>query len=1309
MNTNKYLSFFVLLLLARTVFGQQSIPVDKLTGRLAVTIPITDATEGSLSAPIYLRYSGGGVKIDATNGTAGLGWDLQAGGAVVRELRGLPDDYSGSGADTRLGWRMSTNAADINGASYPASTCAEETTAYNFISGRGYTRDTEPDLFSFSAPGLSGQFVFDATGQIPKFIPYQDLSIFVNTNATTNQIDSFTITTNEGIVYVFGSKATTTRQTTKPIGGFDPKYFRTNYEYFKTPLTFTSSWGLVSITAPDGSDIVFSYVNSAPETQTDDVNTYNETNVQVNHYTITDQATFHLINQISTALTTINFTWDANLIESIKVTENNFSSEKTYHFTYIKAVDASGPSITPNNRAFLNYVMQEKQCSTYPAYTFSYYGMTLVPGNPSLGLLPYYTVSLPFYDGKKRKDFWGYANATVDAATEAPPIYYTTSSNAERYRIATVAGATLIPGGNRVPTTTVSIVNAASLKDIFYPTGAKATIEYEPNSYVDDLTASTQTGGGIRVSRVTVSDIEHDSQDIITNYEYTQVNGTTSGKLTYRPVFAFADGSITVRSEYNLGPEPDVLYTRTAIRTSGKGKTVYDFLLPAMYSNTLPTAPDWTATVSKMARLSCGVIGNQLNGAYTYPFPPNTNYDFERGLPQTITDFTEAGVEVQKRDFTYTRLPVAAAPIVNIKGLRFEKQENGSYTNYMFGHYTLIANTDKVVATETTSRADEITPANKIVTITNYVYSSVHSLLESMNTTNSASATATENIIYRTKYRYVRDFMTLLTNPNLTDPETAAIVSLNNGARKGTLLETIQTRSVGTLGTSETVIGASLTTYKAFGTKILPNRSLSLLQASGFPLAGTGVAGSPQALAIDNNRYLATSTIQTYSSNGIPLSVIDQRSNKSGVHYGYSNQMAVASIKNAYAEEVVYDGFESGSTNSLGVSSAAGTWAFSFAPESWAGNTAMSLTSTGILSKTGILRGSNKYRASCWVKAVGAATVTFKVTGSTIVNGTMNYNSNFNQWQYLTTDVIMPAGTTFTLDVSANASVIIDEVRFQPFDSEVITSSYNVLYGKSAQINNRGDAVFTDYDVLGRPNFIRNKNKDIVQIKEYRFKAESKPLLNSEFSVEGQFFAGSATQLVSVSNCIGGGLTYQWLANGVLIGTGTLTSAGDQNYIYYTPPATGNLIIKLVVSHPSGAFSETEKVYCIGFPLLTFSLTVTDEDPTAPSSTSYSNCRGGVKTFTVIPTGGGCGTTIGYAWKFQVVGSSNFIFPSATPIVGGGSQIVISSHSDAFGGDYQVFCDISQTCPASGTCLAATSSTQLVSGVDRIPDEPFCQ
>lgn len=1284
MKRNNYLVLLALVANIQLALGQAtSIPVDPLTGKLSLSLPITEVSEGSLTIPVFLRYLSGGVRVTDSDNSAGIGWQLSAGGAVVREVRGLPDDFVGGVGDNRRGWLSSGIGSAIAGFVPGAEDCTGEASDYAVINGRGYIYDTEPDLYTFYGPGINGQFVFGADG-LPKTIPYQDVAI-TKTVGVTGLITSFTITNNVGVAFSFAMQQMITRTANKISGpaGPDPVYFRTQYEYFKTAAAFAGSWNLANVTSPDGNSVSFSYIGF-PETLSSKIAYYapNST-AKTETYSIDDVTNTLLLSEITTSLRKITFEWDEKLITKVILNDLPFQTTKRYFFQYVSAYEGT---ILLQPRHFLKNVIEENSCYVYPSYSFTYYGLNEIPNG-------YSTLDMAFFNNK-RKDAWGFQNATTDPATEAPKIwYYSSQTNADRFRpyfinSADVAEATTSSGTSRAATSVSSIVSVGSIKTVEYPTGSKAVIDYEPNSFFDAAANGPRLGAGIRVKTVTLTDVEHDSDPVVTQYDYTLDGTATSGKILYPPVLAFADGVNIIRTEDNQGPDSYVMYSKTTVKQVGRGKTVYEFNLPGMFPQTADG--DWAATKDRIARTGCPSPGNQASGYNLYPFAPNTNYDFERGLPSAITDFTEAGTEVMKRNFAYQRLPMAA---VGIKGLRFEKQyASPSHTNFVYGLYTMIANTDKVTVTETVQRADELTPANKVTTSTSYAYlptvpTPIHNLLVSVSTTNS------DLVTYKTKYKYAYD---INVNSASANPESNGIFKLRTTGRNGTLIETIQSRNDGV----ETVTGASLTLYKEFGSteivpysvnRVLPFKQLSYPQTSGF----VEVSGNGTAMTYSSTNYIPTTTINTYTPTGFVLSAKDHRENKAGSHFGFSNQLLFASINNAYAEEVAYNGFETTTPYAL----APVTGSLTLVP-GWAGKWALSVTPGQVLARTNISKNGNKYKASCWVNAATAAQITFTVKNGTTAVDTkpLAYNaSDVNQWKFLEVDMnTTTANATFSIEVVSDVAITFDEIRFHPYDATVTSYSYDIINGEIAKVDSRGNAVFTEYDVLGRPQYIRNKKKDIVQAKEYHFRKALASPINTKFSpATGSLEVGQSVQFTSFTNCVG--LTYSWTVinadtEAVLTqGAGTLFESNTRSFFYYTPSSTvGRLKVKLTVSHPVTGFSTTENIFCVIAPSLANSTVnvVTDTTPPDYSTSmedyqySYNSCYNGNKAIS-LSLSGGCASPITYSWFYRRDGQ--------TAINSLGNLASFTLSCNTIGGSFTVWCEISQSCAASSPGCTSTS------------------
>jgi hypothetical protein len=239
------LAIACLMACAHFVTGQS---VDLLTGRAQVSIPLWTISYSDVSVPISIWHHGGAIRVEEGEGSCGLGWNMSAGGAVSRQVRGLPDDYS-LADDDRKGWLLASNANAIavhNFADIPdddLGICTDESLGYTFINSCGRTKDTEPDVFYFNAPGLSGQFVFGTDGN-PKLLTYQDVKIVVTKDAN-GRITQFEITTNRGMKYTFAAIEIVTRKVYKNTPIY-VSHFRTEYLYYQQPLSYTSVWHLSS-------------------------------------------------------------------------------------------------------------------------------------------------------------------------------------------------------------------------------------------------------------------------------------------------------------------------------------------------------------------------------------------------------------------------------------------------------------------------------------------------------------------------------------------------------------------------------------------------------------------------------------------------------------------------------------------------------------------------------------------------------------------------------------------------------------------------------------------------------------------------------------------------------------------------------------------------------------------------------------------------------------------------------------------------------------------------------------------------------
>ena len=239
-------------------------------GKANVTIPLYEITSGEINIPISLTYNTSGIKVSEISSNVGLGWNLNAGGSILKIIRDLSDDdvaanafyYPDDTGDnagaheelvTRLGYHRQTSAISIN-------------TYINAINDWRYLNftppylpeasdmrkmDSSPDFFHVNAPGLSTKFYlkdtnptdyatsFDNRIYDAVFLDHSGVKIdhpiqratttlgrlfsasignpnYHNTSYDTNgttfydydhlDFPSFEITNNNGVKYTFGNK-----------------------------------------------------------------------------------------------------------------------------------------------------------------------------------------------------------------------------------------------------------------------------------------------------------------------------------------------------------------------------------------------------------------------------------------------------------------------------------------------------------------------------------------------------------------------------------------------------------------------------------------------------------------------------------------------------------------------------------------------------------------------------------------------------------------------------------------------------------------------------------------------------------------------------------------------------------------------------------------------------------------------------------------------------------------------------------------------------------------------------------------------
>ena len=242
-------------------------PISYNSGTPQISIPIHTLSGRGIDVPISLSYHAGGVRVDDIASTVGLGWSLDAGGAVTRTVVGKaderPDGFLQRGGQIPYPINLSTNFNDLQ----------------QFAEGHW---DGQPDVFNFNVGAYSGKFVLESNNVV-RLIPHQDLKVSYTICTSCSyplngSIISFKITTPDGMIYTFGNTGAVEYSTTSSynISGGNGAC---NVRNFDIPVA--TSWYLRSIKNPKTNDQVDFYYS--PKEVTYDLS-YNESFV----YTLTN-------------------------------------------------------------------------------------------------------------------------------------------------------------------------------------------------------------------------------------------------------------------------------------------------------------------------------------------------------------------------------------------------------------------------------------------------------------------------------------------------------------------------------------------------------------------------------------------------------------------------------------------------------------------------------------------------------------------------------------------------------------------------------------------------------------------------------------------------------------------------------------------------------------------------------------------------------------------------------------------------------------------------------------------------------------
>lgn len=223
-------------------------PVSLYTGTPSIDIPLYTIQVGGYSFPISLSYHASGIKVSQEASWVGLGWNLNAGGNISRTIRGMDDLTRGYyHQDTKIPYEITHNSDDI-------VDFFDDTNQ-----GGALKVDTEPDVFYYNFMGYTGKFYCKNSGRKEEngfYIenPEHNLKI-----SFSYQELKFSITTPDGIQYIFDTSSHTKTSSVKFDEIRGPYTDMKSFPYNEFRSESITSWDLSEIILPNKEKILFEY------------------------------------------------------------------------------------------------------------------------------------------------------------------------------------------------------------------------------------------------------------------------------------------------------------------------------------------------------------------------------------------------------------------------------------------------------------------------------------------------------------------------------------------------------------------------------------------------------------------------------------------------------------------------------------------------------------------------------------------------------------------------------------------------------------------------------------------------------------------------------------------------------------------------------------------------------------------------------------------------------------------------------------------------------------------------------------------
>ena len=652
-------------------------PPNLYNGTQSLGVPLYSFEFEGKNISLDLRYQASGVRVGENSGNVGLGWAISPPGSISRTIKGYDDLAFASNRDV-VGY-----VYDL----VPVPASYSHSYWVNYLNTG--MKDTEPDIFSYSFLGSSGQFILNKKASSAAPITITKLTVNTDKILYDEPTKTFTVIDSDGFKGVFSVKEYSTA-----ISGSNnniawdacsPQYVDVN-QNIKSGGRAINSWHLEKIISPNERELVFNYDINPSNGFSDYLSINSESWGETNSIR-SSFMTPSVVKSCSRVIyENIYLTSIQSLDHNIKIQFNygeredieNFANTASIYPNWLSAIntDRGGYSATLkspkklnsitvsniNSPLFLNIPIVFNQSyfnSTNPAKT-KFWRLKL--DNVIVGDQKY---EFKYFDGLPAKDsrgidYWGFYNGK-DSNTYLAPALQTYPNIGINY-FPYLTDNYYYQAENR--SADFSFGKAGLLYEVKYPTGGKSVYEYESHEYkLDGREVTPATSAFNFISAI------NGNQNLDVFYKGFGIQGCGEMKITLRVECKdfYLGNPCTIASEDRtklalelIHPAGHVMHSLRFDQLWGPGISNYEQVI--IY-NTPPGLPQGEYTMKTYAVQQNGATkyyGTIMIQFSSYCTQSSSIIDITRtqaaggARVKSSAIFDESGNLIEKRKYEYT-------------------------------------------------------------------------------------------------------------------------------------------------------------------------------------------------------------------------------------------------------------------------------------------------------------------------------------------------------------------------------------------------------------------------------------------------------------------------------------------------------------------------------------------------------------------------------------------------------------------------------------------------------------------------------